>query len=177
VGAEPARPAGLNAVTTDSFWFRALDAVADAVNPALTLLAIAVPRLRGTWRGWPAAFRYWAAALGGLGVIYGLAALDAWFGLWAAMHLDYSTHTAYAVSLAATILCWDRRWAWLLVPALSGYALLILVLRYHGPADVLTAALVATPGSWAAYRLIGSSPGRSADRARPNATSDNVAER
>ena len=153
-------------MTPDSLWFRALDPVADAFNPALTLLALAVLGLRGSWRGawrgaWPgcpAALRYVAAALAGLGVVYGVAALDARFGLWSALGLDYSTHTAYAVSLATTIACWDRRWARPLALALGGYALLILLLGYHGPADVLTAALVAAPGAWVAMKILGPRP-------------------
>ncbi len=144
-------------MTPDSFWYRALDLVADAFDVALTLLAIAAPRLRGTWRGWLPAVRYVVAGLVGLGFIYGVAALDAHFGLWPAVGLDYSTHTAYAVSLATTIICWDRLWRTPLVVALCGNALLILVLGYHGPLDIVTAAMVAAPGAWVAMRILGPS--------------------
>jgi hypothetical protein len=95
------------------------------------------------------------AALAGLGVVYGVQALDARFGLWATAGLDYSTHTSYGASLAMTISGWRRRWTLPLGIALAGYALLILVLRFHGPADVLAAAALAAPASWLAYRLLG----------------------
>jgi hypothetical protein len=147
-------------VTADSSWLRALDAIADAFDPALTLLALGAPGLRRSWRGWPAALRYGVAALAGLAMIYAVAALDARCGLWATLGLDYSTHTAYAVSLATTIICWDRHWAWALVCAVCGYAVLILVLGYHGPADVLTAAIVAAPSTWALNRIIRKHAGR-----------------
>ncbi len=131
-----------------------LDLAADAFSPALTLLALAAPGLRGTWRGWPPAILYLVAGLTGLGLIYGIAALDTRFGLWPAVGLDYSTHTAYAVSLATTIICWDRRWLALLVAALCGYALLMVVLGFHSLADIATSAMIAVPGAWAAMKIL-----------------------
>ena len=135
--------------------FRVLDLVADAFDPALTLFAMAVPKLRGSWRGGLAATRYVLAALAGLAVVYGVQALDDRFGLWRVMALDYSTHTAYAASLATSIACWDRRWTWAMVVSVCGYAALILALGYHGPYDLLTAVAVTVPSTWALQRLVG----------------------
>lgn len=129
--------------------------MADVFNPALTLLALAAPRLRGTWRGWLPALRYVVAGLAGLGLIYGVAALDAHFGLWPAVGLDYSTHMAYAVSLATTIICWDRRWRTLLAVAICGHALLMIVLGFHSPEDLATTAVIATPAAWATMKFLG----------------------
>lgn len=137
----------------DSPLFRVLDFVADSFNVAITLLALAAPALRSAWRSWGAALRYFAATLAGLGVVYGVQALDQRFGLWPAWGLDYSTHMAYAVALATSVACWDRRWARALAAAVCGYALLIFVLGYHGPADVLTAAAVAGPATWLLHRF------------------------
>jgi hypothetical protein len=151
-------------VTPDSFWYRALDPLADAFDPALTVFALAVPGLRGAWPGWRAAARYGVAAAAGLAAIYGVAALDARFGLWSALGLDYSTHTAYAVSLATTIAVWDRRWTKAVALAVGAYALLILLIGYHDLADVLSAALVAALATWPIARPL--LPSRATNDAR-----------
>lgn len=141
--------------------FRALDLVADSFDVLLTFLALAAPWLRGAWRGWPAAGRYFVAGLAGLGVVYGVQALDSEWGLWATRGLDYSTHTAYAVSLAASVASWHRRWSWSLGAAVLAYGVLLIALGFHGPLDILTSAALAGPASWGLQRLAGV---READR-------------
>ncbi|MFN7941532.1 MAG: hypothetical protein U0X73_08015 [Thermoanaerobaculia bacterium] len=152
-------------MTPGSFWYRALDPWADAFDPALTVFALAVPWMRGSWPGWRAAARYGMAGAAGLAAIYGVAALDALFGLWSAVGLDYSTHTAYAVSLATTIVVWDRRWTRTVVLAVGAYALLILLVGYHDLADVLCAALVAALATWPIARRLLQPPSGSPTRA------------
>lgn len=133
--------------------FLALDFVADSFDVVLTLLALASPWLRRSWKGARAAASYFLAALAGLGVVYGVMALDSLYDLWPSMGLDYSTHTAYAVSLATSIVAWDRRWTRVLVAAVLGYFLLIWVLGYHGPLEMLMAATIAGPATWGFQRL------------------------
>ncbi len=135
--------------------FQALDSVADSFDVVLTLLALAAPWLWRSWKGVRAAASYFLAALAGLGVVYGVMALDSRYGLWPSMGLDYSTHTAYAVSLATSIVAWDRRWTRVLVAAVLVYFLLIAVLGYHGPLEMLMATAVAGPATWAFQRLAG----------------------
>jgi hypothetical protein len=133
--------------------FRVLDFAADAFDVVLTLLALAVPWLQRPWRGWPAAGSYVLAGLAGLGVVYGAQALDLWWGLWSVWGLDYSTHTAYAVSLATSIASWHRRWTWSLGAAVLGYGVLLMMLGFHGLVDILTSAALAGVGTWIFQRL------------------------
>jgi hypothetical protein len=142
-------------MSPDSFWYRALDPVADAVNPLLTVLAALVPRLQRTWRGWGPALRHWVAAAAGLAVVYAIRALDGRFDLWASIGGDFSTHTAYAVSLATTVVCWHRRWVWPVLVAVVGYAVIILLVGYHDLLDVASSAVVAAPPAWLICYLLG----------------------
>lgn len=130
-------------MSPESFWYRVLDPVADAVDPILTLLVLLAPRLERRWPGWWPALRHWLRGGVVLAIVYAVRALDARFGIWAAIGADYSTHTAYAVALALCLACWSRRWRWPMAVVLLGYAGLILVVGYHSFRDVVTSAAVA----------------------------------
>jgi len=86
---------------------------------------------------------YYLATALGLAGIYAVAGVDAVFSLWGRCGLDYSTHTAFAVSLALSIGRARPRWAWALGITLLAYAVLIVVLGFHGVADVVTSGVVA----------------------------------
>jgi len=148
-------------MSPESFWYRVLDPVADAVNPILTLLVLLAPRLERRWPGWWPALRHWLRGSVVLAIVYAVRALDARFGIWAAIGADYSTHTAYAVALALCLACWSRRWRWPMAVVLLGYAGLILVVGYHSFRDVVTSAAVAGLTAGAVCFVLG-------DRSRRN---------
>lgn len=119
---------------------------ADLVNPALALCLIAAG-LRAR-----APVRYWIGVGGGLALVYAVLGLDHALRIWDAWGLDYSTHTALAVSVATSLVRLDRRWLWPVAPALVGYAVLLERLGYHSYADVATAAAVTAPATWLVHR-------------------------
>jgi hypothetical protein len=132
---------------------RLLDSAADAYNPLLTLLALGAPWLPPR-RRWPAALRYYAAAAAGIAVVYLVMAADNRFDLWGSLGLDYSTHFAFATSLVVSMALLRPRWTMPLALSLLGYFVLILVLRYHGALDLLSAALVVLPFPWLGHRWL-----------------------
>ena len=89
-------------VAPDSTAFRVLDLIADSYDPVLALLALAAPAIDRGSRSGMALLRYYAALGIGLGVVYLVQAADQRFGLWPAAGLDYSTHVAFAVSVATS---------------------------------------------------------------------------
>lgn len=130
-------------MSPDSSWYSVLDALADAVNPCLTVLALSVPFLRPLRHQRRLAITYVAMTAIGILGIYAVAAVDGWLRLWARTAGDYSTHTAFAASLVISMLFWKPTWAKPLTAALLAYLMLILVLGYHSPADVVTSAVAA----------------------------------
>lgn len=121
-----------------------LDAIADSVNPALGIIALVWPWLR--WRGsWRPAVLNVVATLASVAFAYAMSALDARFGWWPSVGLDFSTHTAVAVALVVS-LCAIRPAIWFVwVAVFCAYAALMLYQRYHTVGDILTTAAVIAP--------------------------------
>lgn len=118
-----------------------MDFVADSVNPALAIaaVAVAVRQWRDSRRN---AVRFAVATLLGLAGIYAVMAMDAKLALFAPRGGDYSTHSAFAASVAISIAIWRRRWAIAVLTVLLAYLILIVVMRYHSAADVAIAAII-----------------------------------
>jgi len=98
---------------------------------------------------WP----FWARTWLAVASVYGVMAIDLWLRLWGRFGLDYSTHTALAVSLSTSIAMLSRRWLILLVPILFAYTRLMMALGYHSAADIGTTALLVAPTAWLIHRL------------------------
>ena len=125
--------------------YQLLDAIADAYTPLLGLAWLATCLLSARHHGARAGLARLALGLAGATVVYALAWLDARAGLWPRAGLDYSTHTAIALAFAAAIL---PRWPRARVPlvgSLLAYAALMLVQRYHTPADIVSTAAALLP--------------------------------
>ena len=121
-----------------------LDAIADSVNPVLGIIALVWPWL--FWRGsWRRAALNVIATLISVGFAYVVASLDTRYGWWPSVGLDFSTHTAVAVALVASL--WAIKpslwFAWVVV--LFGYAALMVYQGYHSLADIVTTAAVIAP--------------------------------
>ena len=119
-----------------------LDLIADSVNPLLALLAIGVAVF--LWRGsWRHGLAYTAATALGIAGIYAVQFADARWSIWSSLGGDYSTHTAFATSLVISMAWWVRQLRVGLAVVWALYLALIVVMRYHGVIDVITAAIVA----------------------------------
>lgn len=124
--------------------YEALDAVADAYVPLLAVLTLAGIGITAWQRRWrELSTRLTLLALG-LGVAYGIMALDAWLLLWADLGLDYSTHTAVALILVITLMLMIGRLRWVWLGSLGAYAVLMRVQGYHSIADILSTAAIVT---------------------------------
>lgn len=71
----------------------------------------------------------------GLAVTYGLMMLDNKFKIWPAAGLDYSTHTAFALSFTL-ILYFLHHWSWFIV--LGVYGAFMNYLGYHSWLDMIS---------------------------------------
>src|SRR5690348_3830436 len=117
--------------------------LADAIAPLLALLAILNVVIRPPLGGRRVVQRSLAAAALGVAAIYLIALVDFGLGLWCRAGLDYSTHTAFATTLAISI--WRSRpgWIWALGAVLLVNAALILALGFHSVGDVVTSTIIA----------------------------------
>jgi len=100
-----------------------------------------------------------------IGIVYLARFIDDRNQLWASFGLDYSTHSAFAASLAASIGAFDRRWAIPLAIAVVLYFALEIFMRYHGVMDIVSSAV---PAAIAALLLHNSSRVRTDSPRSPN---------
>lgn len=119
--------------------YETLDTIADAYNPFLFIIALIQSiawMIQGEWY-------VWIKLLISAGIVYGVKYLDTVFKLWESFHLDYSTHTAVAVSLALYLVHKNTHrkiYAATLYSSLLGYILLMLYQRYHTVQDIMSTA-------------------------------------
>ena len=132
--------------------YEVLDALADSFNPVLVVVTFAAPRFRQP-RERRSTLAYTLSVIAAIGFVYLVRAIDERLGLWASVGLDFSTHSALAAVLAVSAGAFHRRWAVPLGVALVLYFSLVLVMRYHGPLDIVTSA--GLTGSAAAFIQLG----------------------
>lgn len=124
--------------------YQLLDTIADAYNPLLFLGYIVFSVL--FWRRGDrlSALRGFA----GIVVAYGLMFIDNASNLWPSVGLDYSTHSAAALSLIAFYIH-KRRWnspaAMSFIASLVLYYALEVYQQYHSVLDIVTTAMVVGP--------------------------------
>jgi acid phosphatase family membrane protein YuiD len=114
-------------------------AIANSFNPLLAILALVVPFVRRP-RILRSTIAYYLSAGIAIGLVYLVRAIDDRYQVWASRGLDYSTHSAFAASLATSIAAFHRRWAAPLVLATVLYFALEIFMRYHGINDILASA-------------------------------------
>lgn len=118
-----------------------LDAIADAVNPVVGVLALMLPWLRPRIRG-QRAFIMDLLTLAAVGLAYAVMALDSAFLPWGRLGLDYSTHAAVYIAIASSL--WQQGGMARLTGVIVGaaYAALMLWQKYHSFLDIVTTAVV-----------------------------------
>lgn len=130
--------------------YRILDAVADSFNPLLAIITLACPFLRKPRALRPAILYYLSAAMA-IGFVYLVRAVDAAQQIWGSFGLDFSTHSAFAASLAVSMGAFRRSWIGPLALVTVLYFLLELIMRYHGLLDILSSVAVAVPAALVAH--------------------------
>lgn len=137
--------------------YEQLDKIADSYIPVLLVLFL-LGLGRNVYLLWPsyrAAFFSFLYLIGLLVISYGLMFFDSAVRLWPTFGLDYSTHTAVALSLVfALCTVFARQWKWI-AGSMGAYAGLMLYQQYHSVMDILTTSLVI--GAFAAllYKIVG----------------------
>ncbi len=130
----------------------ALKLLADLFDPLLALLALVMP----VWkmRDFRAQVPYYVALGMSLACVYAIKAVDDHFRIWPSFGLDYSTHTAFAVCMGAS-LGWVRPgWGLAIVAAILGYAALIVYLGFHSVADIATTAPIVAALTLSAHYIM-----------------------
>lgn len=116
-----------------------LSIVCETITPTLLIAVLALPWL---YRGRLARAELvrLIAVQTGLGMVatYSLMALDKQLGWWPNWGLDYSTHSAFALSLALPLIK-QHHWAW--IGLLLFYGFCMQQLHYHSVLDMLTTGL------------------------------------
>lgn len=134
--------------------YETLDAIADAHDPMLGALWIGLslfPLLALRWR--TAAAR----ALLGLACLlpaYALMWLENATGAWAAVGLDYSTHTGVALAMVVTLAVIHRRAGRLALSTFAAYVPLMVIQGYHTIVDIGATALAVAALSVAPAMLL-----------------------
>lgn len=136
--------------------FETLDAIADAYIPLLLVIFLIglVNKFYKSWQNYRVSATYLLFLFGLLSISYGLMLLDKALGLWPAIDLDYSTHTAVALSLVFAICASSpARWMWLAVSMLT-YAVLMLYQGYHSLLDIISTTAVISLAAFFLHKLI-----------------------
>lgn len=119
--------------------YQCRDLIADAVNPGLALLALAVlafsPAVRRYGRS-----RFATLCAVGLGAAYTLQWLDGVLSIWPRWGADYSGHLAFALAITTALSPLGRRWTLAATAVLVLYSVLMVHQRYHTWLDLLSTA-------------------------------------
>lgn len=107
--------------------------LAESVNPFLLGLLLPLPFV-GPRRGAP--WRFWGGSALGIGVAVALAEWGKARMVWAGHPGFPSGHETFAAAAATCLVCHDRRWAALAVPAVTLMAWALVTAGYHTPADI-----------------------------------------
>lgn len=134
--------------------------IANAVNPALTLLLLTAIAWRcSSTRTYP--WLLIVRAMLALLLAFVLGRINEKLHLWPGLSTDRnpyefpSGHTCYAASVSTSLVLIHRRFLLLVVPLLAAYGALIVLppLRYHNWLDVLGAWLLVPPLTLLCHRL------------------------
>jgi len=95
---------------------------------------------------WP--WKFWRRASLGIVLVYVVTYADRWLGVWAHFGKDFSTHTAFAVSIATSLALFFWEWTLFLVPFLMVFAGWMIKSHYHSAFDVVSSTLLQVPITW-----------------------------
>ncbi len=127
--------------------YRILSIIADSINPFLVLLAVFIPWLKRDQKHKVTWIFLVGTALSLL-IVYVIQYMDIRLSLWSALSLNYSTHTAFSVSISTSIITFSIRWSLFLVPLLIAYASMMIFLEYHSLGDIFTSAFIVALPAW-----------------------------
>lgn len=121
--------------------YEIVDAICDAVAPALFLAATALIVWKLVKRKYSNARDISVFLVGGLLLVYGFQYLDNQLNIWPSFGMDYSTHTAFTIAMCVAISVGLRIYKALAIIFVS-YCLVMLYQKYHSISDILTTTAV-----------------------------------
>ena len=114
---------------------------ANIINPILALLLLAIPFL--TRKG-SLAPSFWLASAAGMIVGTFLAERGKAHQIWPGHPGFPSGHETFGIAAGVSLICWDRRWAFMVVPILILLGGALITVKYHDLPDVLGATVTGT---------------------------------
>ena len=132
--------------------YESWDRIADALNPVLGVLTLALSlaiRRPGSAPRWAQLLLTLAAVAG----VYAIGWLDASLGLWSAAGMNYTVHGGVHVAIVVSLWMIERRIGVVGIAIALLYAALMLYQKYHSLADIATTALVIAPLAWGIWWL------------------------
>ena len=136
--------------------YETLDAIADSYTPGLLLLLIAgfIVTLYKSWPNYSSVFSHVYFFMGTLLFSYGLIFIVNAFLLWPSLGLDYSTHTAVALSLVfALCTCFPSRWKFFAL-SMFAYAVLMVYQQYHSVSDIVSTSAAISLFSFVSFKVL-----------------------
>lgn len=124
--------------------YETLDKIADAYTPLLLIVFLIGTglNLKQYWPNYLIAAGFIFRFLLLIAFSYGLMFLDNSVGIWPAIGLDYSTHTAVALALVICLVEIFPRFRWLSIGSLLLYIGLMLYQQYHSLLDIVSTGVI-----------------------------------
>ena len=119
-----------------------LNFLTNAINAVLLILVTAAPVI---FRHPGSFFPFWLRSAAGLGLAVGLAESGKYFVVWPGHPSFPSGHETFALSLATSLVIWDRRWLALALPLAALQAWVLIIAHFHQPPDVVGSLFVGPP--------------------------------
>ena len=139
-------------VARDSAAFGVLDLLADATNVILIVWLLAV-LIVGTKRQ-VLNGKDWLVVALSIAVVYVVKTLDGKLHFWDRIHLNYSTHSALAITVVLALCFFDRPRRAVAIAVFVFYGVLQMLLGFHSLLDILTTLMVVVPMVLLCLRLI-----------------------
>ena len=122
--------------------YQTLDTIADSYTPLLAILCLGFLGKSLFKKDFSTFKTLGLFVIYSLVVSYGIMFWDNHFNIWPAFKLDYSTHTAVALSLVVSLCLMASSLSRLWIASLLMYMTLMEYQNYHSLADMLSTALV-----------------------------------
>ncbi|MDE1465291.1 hypothetical protein [Spartinivicinus poritis] len=131
--------------------YEVLDFIADSYIPLVIIYALLLIGLVAINKGLKLALTYLLVLGAGIIPVYIIWYLDNRLQLWPTLELDYSTHTALALTVVVYLVIYKQKYVNYFVASLIAYGLLMLYQQYHTLLDIITTAVVILPVALAIF--------------------------
>lgn len=121
--------------------YETLDLIADSYIPSLAIICLILILLPVLDLNWKRVVRRFTVFFLLVASAYALMLIDNYLKIWPKFGLDYSTHTAVALSLVSFIIYYKPKLKFIAGGSLIAYVLLMLYQGYHPLTDIVSTAI------------------------------------